>query len=126
MVNARNKGAAGEREFCQWLKANLKLEASRNLDQPREGGIDIIVSPFGFEVKRCQTLSFVDWWIQAKTACEKIWDMERVHLMPVVAFRQNQMPWEFLISANNIGCEKGFIRISEKVFVEWSDRFIKV
>jgi len=114
-LNARTKGASGEREFCRWLEQNFNLpvDAERNLEQVRKGGADILVPPFSFEIKRHETLSLLSWWIQAKSAAEK------VGLTPIVAFRQNRKPWEFLISARNIGCQKGFIRLNEKVFKDW-------
>jgi hypothetical protein len=119
-INVKSKGSSGEREMCAWLINNLHVDAKRNLEQTRDGGIDIIIPPFGVEVKRCETLNLKDWWIQAKTACLNHPD----DLMPVVAFRQNKSKWEFLISATNIGCDLGYIRISEKVFIEWAERFI--
>ena len=116
-INSRNKGANGERQFCKWLEScfNLPESAVRNLEQVRSGGADVIVPPFCFEVKRREGLSLKDWWIQAKT------DAKDVGLEPVVAFRQNRKPWEFLISARHIGCRLGFLRLDEKTFREWAE-----
>ncbi len=126
-INARSKGSGGEREFCSWLFNKLALDEKpqRNLEQVRSGGTDIIMPPFGFEVKRCEKLQLTDWWIQVKTDCaEYNKNIGETSLEPVVAFRQNGKPWEFLISAYNIGCTKGFLRINEKVFLEWALRFV--
>ena len=67
-INGRAKGASGEREFAQWLfsEFNLKEKPTRNLDQVRDGGGDLIVPPFMFEVKRVETLDLHRWWLQGK------------------------------------------------------------
>ena len=121
-INVRAKGAAGELEFCRWMFDNLNVPMpTRNLEQVRSGGSDIIdIEPFYFEVKRCETLSLYSWWNQVRKATEKQCNDE---LVPIVAFRQNRRDWEFLISANHIGIEKGYIRISERVFLKWIGRF---
>ena len=75
MVNARSKGASGEREFCHWLTDNLGLEVipERNLEQVRSGGADICnVYPFIFEIKRVEVLDLKGWWIQVKEAWHEI------------------------------------------------------
>ena len=43
-INGRSKGAAGERELAKWLHRNFKLDTAptRNLEQVRSGGSDII------------------------------------------------------------------------------------
>lgn len=118
MVNARAKGAAGEREFCDYLEKHFDLpeQAKRNLEQVRSGGTDIIMPPFAFEIKRQERLSLENWWIQAKK------DGKDLGLEPVVAFRQNRQPWEFLISAKFIiDSNLGFIRISAFVFKKWAE-----
>ncbi len=121
MTNARSKGAGGEREFCNYLKMHFGVNAERNLEQVRDGGTDIICPPFGFEVKRREDLDLKSWWIQAKNDCEK-YNNPYFDLIPVVAFRQNGKPWEFLVSAKFIGCQLGFIRINEDVFKEFVQR----
>ena len=116
MLNARVKGQAGEREFCKYIAKVLELEESdinRNLNQTREGGGDIILTPFLFEVKRQQTLLLNSWWMQVINA------VKDSKLIPVVAFRQNRRKWEFLISATNIGLDAGFIHLNDKVFNKW-------
>lgn len=120
-VNGRAKGAAGEREFCKWLQKKFELDflPERNLEQVRSGGSDILgVYPFVFEVKRVESLDIVKAWIQCKT------DARAAGGEPVVAFRKNRQPWEFLISATHIGNEFGFIRMDERTFLEWAERKI--
>jgi len=118
-INARTKGAKGELEFCRWLFDNYNVPMpTRNLEQVRSGGSDIIdIEPFFFEVKRCEKLSLFAWWAQVSKA------VRNSHIetaIPVVAFRQNRKDWEFLIPATEIGVKKGFLRISERTFLQWS------
>lgn len=114
MVNCRSKGARGEREFCTWLESTFDLpeKPKRNLEQVRSGGSDVHLYPFVFEVKRVEKLHLQKWWLQV-VAATKNGDI------PVVAFRQNNFPWEFLIPAKEIGLKYGYIRLREKEFVEW-------
>lgn len=123
-INSRAKGAAGEREFCTWLFENMNVPMpTRNLEQVRSGGADIIeIEPFFFEVKRCEQLSLFSWWIQVSKAVKSACNPS---IIPVVAFRQNRMDWEFLIPAKEIGVEKGFLRISERTFLQWCRNKIK-
>jgi len=115
-LNARNKGASGERELARWLHTNMKLDKlpERNLEQVRHGGSDLLVYPFFFECKRVECLDLRSWWIQVKTEAEK------EDAIPVVAFRQNRKQWEFLISASHIGLDKSFVRLNHDVFLLWA------
>lgn len=126
-INVRSKGAAGEREFCKWLFDNMNVPMpSRNLEQVRSGGSDITdIEPFFFEVKRCEALDFDSWWRQVVVECKKSYIEDCVPAVPVVVFRQNRKPWEFLISATEIGCERGYVRISQRIFLEWSSKILK-
>lgn len=119
MVHALNKGKAGEREACKWLHENLGLKEcpSRILDQAREGGADIIIDDFIIEVKRRETLGLKDWWYQVVTARKR---HPAKHLIPIVMFRQNRKPWEFLIPAEAIGVKTGFLRITAAVFESYA------
>jgi len=120
MVNARSKGARGEREFCNWLKDALDLSflPTRNLEQVRSGGADVLdIPPFIFEVKRVEKPNKRKWWLQVKAACQS-------GDVPVVAYRKNRQPWRFLISAAVIGLEHGFIQLEEMEFKQWIKQFI--
>ena len=124
MINGRGKGAEGERSFCRWLQETLKLQKTpeRNLDQVRNGGADINeVAPFMFEVKRCEALAKRDWWVQIKKASNTV-----PGSIPVVAYRQNRKPWKFLISAQFIGLEKGFIQLEEVEFAKWLKNYYNI
>lgn len=126
-INSRAKGASGEREFCGWLFKNfdqLEEKPERNLDQVRNGGTDVIVPPFCFEVKRRENLDLLAAWIQVKKDVELIARTHGRQHIPVVAFRFNRKPWEFLISANYIGCGMGFVRLDERTFIMWANKMI--
>ena len=115
-MHALNKGKSGEREAAKWLHKWLDLDSlpERNLDQTRSGGYDLVgVSPFAVEVKRCETLNRIAWW---KQVCRATPD----GFIPLVMFRQNRKQWRFLISAQTIGVEQGFIEIEIEVFLRWA------
>jgi hypothetical protein len=114
-LNARAKGQNGEREFSKWLQKTLELPETpqRNLDQVRDGGFDVRLGSFIFEVKRCQTISLKAWWLQVVSSRTGHSDI------PIVAYRPNHQPWRFLISATYIRLDKGFIQLEEKVFTAW-------
>ena len=116
VINARKKGASGERECAQWLKDLLNLEVApeRNLEQVRHGGYDLKVDDFIFEVKRQQTLSFRKWWLQVVTASK-----EYVGAEPVVIYRQNKQPWRILISARYIGLSHGYMALGSIESRQW-------
>ncbi len=125
-INGRAKGSAGEREFCQWLYDTFKLDKipERNLEQTREGGADVLgMPPFIFEVKRQEKLDLDTWWLQVLSAVREL-NIEVVEIdvthIPVVAFRQNNQKWEFLISAKHIGLRHGFVRLQSLRFVQWA------
>lgn len=122
-INSRAKGAAGEREFCNWLFKSFPEivdKPQRNLEQVRSGGSDIIVPPFCFEVKRVENLDLQLAWKQCKKAARDL-DLE-----PVVAHRRNRHPWSFLVSASHIGCDVGYIQLTESVFISWAENAWKV
>ena len=133
-INSRAKGASGEREFCQWLKESLILSflPERNLEQVRSGGSDVInVEPFFFEVKRVENLDLFKAWSQVVnsarsnaqrkgTARNGTLIYETGGVLPVVAFRQNKADWEFLITAEVIGVESGYVRLTELCFKRWA------
>jgi hypothetical protein len=82
---SRTKGAAGEREFAALLSEALGKDIKRKLGAARDGGDDIVVEPFSFEVKRRETLSIEDWLAQAIENAAA----SSTAYIPVVAYRKN-------------------------------------
>ena len=118
----RNKGQRGERELCELLLRSLDIEAvTRNLDQVREGGADIMDIPgLAIEVKRQEVLSVNVWW---KQAVKQAVDTGR---MPVLAYRQNRKPWYFCLPASLIVPGSwDYLMIKEADFIAWLQNFFK-
>jgi hypothetical protein len=115
-MNVRQKGANGELEAAKWLHKWLRLKEipQRNLEQVRSGGHDLTgVGKLAVEVKRCEKLAHSMWWDQACRECPK-------NMLPVVMYRQNKKKWKFLISAQTIGIEIGYIELDMEVFIRWA------
>ena len=96
MVNAKAKGSAGEREAISVLNGMLErngfagIELSRNLNQARDGGSDILGMPgIAIEVKRQKTLDIPGWWNQICAAARPS------GALPLLMYRQNHRPWFF-------------------------------
>jgi len=124
-LNARAKGANGEREFCEWLSKNFSIpKPERNLEQVREGGADILCRPFAFEIKRCENILLQKWWTQINTAVSNQHG-KAFGLEPVVAFRVNAKDWEFLISAKHIGVFAGYLHMPAHVWKKWAMNYIE-
>jgi len=116
-LNPIRKGKAGEVEFCKWLHRHLDIKTERNYNQS-QGGADIIIDDFIIEVKRREALDLASWWYQVIIASKKY---PETGLIPVVAFRQNRKPWEFLLPARLItGLDRGYVRCSESIFLQFS------
>mgnify|MGYP000208770152 CR=1 FL=1 len=124
-MNPRSKGKRGENEACEWLSKYLydnKRQLTINHNQMFIG-CDIVSKPFIFEVKRSEILHLDKWWIQI----HKVFNVLKAHnqlFIPVVMFRQNNRVWEFLISAEAIGSDTGYIRLSQMVFKHWAKHYI--
>lgn len=117
-LHAQRKGKRGENEFCKWLDKNLynEKESNRNYNQADGHSSDVITDDFVFEVKRREGIDLQSWWHQVVVAKKRL----PGDLIPVVAFRQNRKPWEFLVPASVIGVKLGYIRLTEAVFLEWA------
>ncbi len=120
-INVRNKGASGEREFCKWLEVNFNLGElpTRNLEQVRSGGTDIILPPFAFEVKRVEKPDWESFWCQSVIAARKLSEINGFEFEAIVAHRYNRKPWTFLITSAHIGVPNGFLHINERVFKQY-------
>jgi hypothetical protein len=102
MVNAKAKGTKGETELKGLFLQELGFHLVRNPDQSRKGGYDCsirrdddldspITIPFAIEFKRNETLSTQAMWKQALSQVTK------TCYIPVVAYRRNRCPWEFIL-----------------------------
>ena len=96
MVNSKQKGGRGEREWAQYLR-DRSLVAYRG--QQFAGGVD---SPdvvceslpnIHFEVKRVERLNIYDAMFQAMRDC--------AYKMPTVAHRKNKHEWLVTMRAND-------------------------
>ena len=115
-VNGRTKGQGGEREAGCYLGNILGIAPlERNLSQTREGGADHLGIPgLCIEVKRQEVLSIRIWWNQVCRAADVR------HEIPVLMYRQNRTPWQFVLPANVflIGMP-GYVQLGEKGFSFW-------
>lgn len=90
-IMQRRKGANGEREFINMLRDDFGIEATRNLDQTREGGADIVgVGEWAIEVKRAKEPKINTWWAQA---CEQA---EKINKIPALAYRLDHQAWRVI------------------------------
>lgn len=105
MVNARQKGARGERDICDALNpivqnvmrklghttediAKAAESIQRNQNQSAVGGSDL-THTFGLsiEIKRQEQLSINTWWKQCTEAAK------RNNEVPVLLYKQNHKAW---------------------------------
>ncbi len=114
MTNGLKKGAQFEREVCKWLDDNLNVQTKRLLGQAREGGADIETDHFLIEVKRRETLDLYSWWTQVIRAKA---EHENSDLIPIVVFKQNRKPMQWLIPADLLpNVDKGYMIVNSNVF----------
>jgi len=92
---SRNKGAGAEREFAALVSAALGVDVKRKLGQAREGGDDLQLGKYRFEIKRHETLAIMS-WVRQIEACVEPWEV------PVVAFRQSQQEWRWVIKLTDL------------------------
>ena len=107
MINARAKGAAGERQFCALVKEHTGIELQRKLDQTRGGGhdlecvfpSDISRWPWACEVKRTKVATnakMVKWWKQTLVQAEKS------KLQPLLAWREDRKKWKITVQVKGL------------------------
>ena len=105
MTNSRAKGAAGEREFANFLKGHGFIEARRG--QQFKGGSDspdvIGLAGVHLEVKRVEHLRLWDAMEQSKRDAD---DNE----VPVVVHRSNRRPWVVIMDAED------FLELYERAY----------
>lgn len=90
MINSRQKGAGGEREFARLVGKRFNVAARRGQQfAGSEESPDVVTeldSLFHFEVKRVENLRLLPALDQAKGDCGEL-------AIPVVAWRKNRKPW---------------------------------
>lgn len=86
-ASQRRKGQAGEREAAALLSDEFGTICKRTLDQPREGGCDVHLPPFGIEVKRRKSLAIHAWVKQAQKA------LNGPQRIPIVLARGDGQEW---------------------------------
>lgn len=100
MVNSRNKGAGGEREFIGLVDrlTGGAVKLQRNLTQCRDGGDDCIGhDKLSIEIKRRANAADSDvgnWWHQAVKNCS-------ADKLPVLAWRRDYQRWNVLVHAHH-------------------------
>jgi len=106
-INSRAKGARGEREFCDWLKARSELFADAHRTAQHCGitgeAADVRAAAFDRldvspEVKRVEsgTKAVYDWVNQAAR------DAEAAGKRPVVFHRASNRPWLAILPAEDL------------------------
>lgn len=92
MPNSRRKGANGEREARDFLRAH-GWECDRDGQQREHGHQDLLHNLVGFhiEVKRRETTAVDQWARQAER------DAAPSGLIPVVMYRRSREPWRFIV-----------------------------
>jgi hypothetical protein len=97
-INSRNKGAAGEREWCKFLRDHGWAKAERDIEQSRSGGGDVPVPPVLYEVKRYNQIAVRKWLDQST---KSVVDYKECSI-PVVAMREDgRTDWMILLSAED-------------------------
>jgi Holliday junction resolvase len=90
-INSRKKGQVGEREVIHILREELGLDASRNLDQWRDGGSDVLgLNGWSIEVKRAKAPLLKQWWEQT---CRQTGD----HEFPCLWYRLDRRDWRVVV-----------------------------
>jgi hypothetical protein len=97
-ASQRNKGAGGEREWCEVLKARGYRDAKRTLGQARDGGGDVPCPPVLFEVKRRAGIAVRQFLDQAVSATSQYAGCR----IPAVAMREDgRTGWMVLLRAED-------------------------
>lgn len=110
MINSRQKGAAGEREFAKWLNDTFGLNARRGQQFcGLSGNADVVDGIAGThpEIKRVERLNIHDAVDQAVRDCGDN--------IPFVAHRRNRKPWLITIRAEDLILFMEKIQLAKKV-----------
>lgn len=92
----RRKGKRGELELRDLLAEHLGVEFTRNLEQSRAGGSDLLGLPgWAIEVKRAAAPSLGAWWAQA---CRHATGPDR----PALFYRLDRKPWRVVLALRDV------------------------
>jgi hypothetical protein len=129
MVNsAKQKGSGGELELASLLTGyaaviGVPLTLTRNLDQSRNGGHDILgleKYKLAVEVKRVEILAVEVWWRQAEESARVL------GFVPVLAYRQNRTPWRFRIRGWVYPCQTAMVvTLGTQEFGSWFQAYLR-
>lgn len=105
-INSRAKGKSGERELIGELKkllpSEMTSELTRNLDQTRDGGHDILgLDGWALEVKRYAEVLPADLDRFWKQACEQA--ARNDNARPALCFREDRRAWRTVIHVSELG-----------------------
>ena len=146
MANSREKGASGEREFCQLLGKQLGLPwLRRNLSQYQTSNLyDILTSPpdgtapdsaqacvmrslsrYAIEVKRYKsaTPATIHNWLKQACKQAKTCEPQRTALL---AYRLDRDRWKIMIPVSHTlppDNPDSCVTVSMKLFTEWLQPF---
>ena len=101
-INARAKGARGEKELKGLFLEQLNLHLVRNPDQTPKGGYDCslrfdddldspVALPFAFEFKRNESMTPQNMWKQA------ISQVTKSCYVPIVVYKRNYQGWRVVV-----------------------------
>jgi hypothetical protein len=104
-INSRAKGKSGERELIGELKkllpSEMTSELTRNLDQTRDGGHDILgLDGWALEVKRYAEVLPADLDRFWKQACEQA--ARNDGSRPALCFREDRRAWRTVIRVSDV------------------------
>jgi len=119
---SKQKGSAGEREVAKLLSQVTNRAVSRNLEQTRSGGADLLDVPgLVIEVKRREVLTVNVWWKQVTDAARASGGI------PVLAYRQNRKAWNFCLPMRLVDYRltSGFFQLQEAEFIEWLELYME-
>jgi len=109
-INSRRKGAQGEREWAQWLRDNLGIEARRGQQFAGGPGSPDVIGLEGThaEVKRVEKLNITNAMAQA--------GRDSGDNLPYVAHRKNGEEWLITIRARDVVCFKHILMYNLRIW----------
>ena len=142
MVVAVKKGKKAEWIFATKLKQHLDIKVSRNLNQARNGGHDLLgLEPFAIEVKDQVRLCLPEWWKQAVRQAEEVNKKKNCSLIPMLAYNIAHKGWRIKLPLHCIvtGMQEdfsldatvelklpAFVLLYNSVFKEYKNDYLNV